>query len=381
MRGKKVIISIPVLLIGGTEIQTLVLVRVLADAGYDVTVCCYHENDPEMVSLMKQAGSEVILMNEDRSAGAISLVLKLGKLFKALNPDIVHVQYIAPGFLPVVAARLAGIKTIFATVHQPGRAYGRKEHLLLRTAARLCSVFFCNSRAVEESWFGDSRIFSTAMPDRKRRHYTIYNAVDTDTITGKISETDTRALKDSLGVSGRPVLGVVGRLRAEKGQAFLLEAMPDVIRAVPDARLLMVGDGPDMASLQAQGKMLGIDENIVWAGLKSTDDVYCLYGVMDVVAVPSIFEGFGLVAAEAMAAGKPVVASNVDGLAELVEDGETGLLVPPGDSAMLAKAIIALFDKPDMAKSMGQKGYTKIKEGFAPEGFSRAIINAYQVFR
>jgi len=96
-----------------------------------------------------------------------------------------------------------------------------------------------------------------------------------------------------------------------------------------------------------------------------------------VVAVPSHFEGFGLVAAEAMAAGRPVVASAVDGLAEVVEDGVTGLLVPPGDSAALAAALIDLLQHPAKAVEMGRRGKARVRELFSVERYRESILAAY----
>jgi len=379
--SKKVIIAIPVLLQGGTEMQTLALVSVLTGANCRVTVCCYHENDPVMVSMMKHAGAEVILMQIDRSIGSLRLISKLKTLFTSLLPDIIHVQYLAPGFLPIIAAKLAGIKTIFATVHQPGRTYGLKAKLLLRTATRLCTAFFCNSKSVEESWFGSSMLFNPLEVAKGRRHFTIYNAVDAEYINQLATAVDISAARKEAGVGTGRVVGVVGRLRWEKGQAALIKAMSQIIRNIPDAKLMVVGDGPDRRDLESLCEGLGIAKHVLWLGQKSSDEVFRLYGIMDIVVVPSLFEGFGLVAAEAMAAGKPVVASNVDGLAEVVVDGVTGILVPPGASERIAAAIITLLERPELAKSMGQKGYTKVKQNFSLQQFKANMIDAYKAMQ
>jgi glycosyltransferase involved in cell wall biosynthesis len=313
--------------------------------------------------------------------GMFALIYRLKKLFKSLNPDIIHVQYLAPGFLPIVAARLAGMETIFATVHQPGRTHGWKAKILLRTAALLCTAFFCNSKSVEESWFGSSMLFSPFEVTRGRRHFTIYNAVDAEYINRVTAAVDILAAKKETGAGKGPIIGVVGRLRSEKGQSIIIEVMPEIIKAVPDAMLMFVGDGPDRECLQALSRQLGVSDHVLWMGQKAHDEAIELLAVMDVVVVPSMFEGFGLAAAEAMAAAKPVVASNVDGLCEIIDDGESGILVPAGDSELLATAIITLLERPELAKSMGQKGYTKVKEKFSLQGFSKAIINAYQVLQ
>jgi L-malate glycosyltransferase len=376
MKQKKVMIAIPMLLVGGTEMQSLNLVQVLIEAGYTVTVCCYYEYDDSMVSQMERAGVKVTLMKLKRADGMVSLIIKLKILFKEFKPDIVHVQYVAPGFLPIIAARLAKVPTILATVHQPGRTYNWKARLILRTAARLCAAFFCNSRAVEESWFGDSELFDPDKKGSRRKHFTIYNGVNVDSIE-KIAKSADRGEKQSFNVSNKKVIGVVGRLRSEKGQAVLLNAMVEVIKVFPDAILLVVGDGPDREHLEQMAKQLGIYGNVLWLGQKQQNEVFQLYSVMDVVAVPSLFEGFGLSAAEAMAAGRPVVGTRVDGLTEVIEEGVTGYTIPVNDSSSLARSLIELLSSPEKTAAMGLQGHDRVKNMFSLERFAESTLAAY----
>lgn len=374
---KRVVVTLPVLLVGGTEMQTLHQVRVLADAGYRVTVCCFYQCDEGMRAEMEKAGARVVLLGEERASGYWSLLRRLVAFFRQERPDIVHVQYMAPGFIPVLAARLAGVRTVFATVHQPGRPYGRKAHLLLRTAARLCTAFFCNSRAVEESWFGDSALIDPARLST-RRHWTIHNAVDVEKIAAHAAAADVAALRSEFSLGAGPVVGCVGRLRHEKGQALLLEAFAEAVKQHSDVRLLMVGDGPDLGSLEMFSKSLGIAEKVIWLGARPSEAVFRLYGVMDILAVPSQFEGFGLTAAEAMSAGLPVAATHVDGLAEVVVDGETGLLVSPGDSAAFADALAKLLKEPDVARAMGRRGLERVQRTFSMQRYAHATLAAYR---
>jgi len=370
----------PVLLIGGTERQTLNLVRVLLNAGYQITVCCYFEYDSAMVSQMEKTGVNAILMKLKRSDGMLSLMIKLKKLFKELKPDIVHVQHIAPGLIPVIAAKLAGIKTIFATVHQPGRTYGWKPKLLIHIALRLCTAFFCNSKSVEKSWFGDSEIYNPEKNYTGRKHFTIYNAVDVDHIEQIIKNSDPQKIRNNLGLNDKSVIGVVGRLRWEKGQDILLDAMPEVIKKIPNAILFVVGDGPDREKLESKAKKLGIEQNIIWKGQVEHDEVIRLYTVMDVVAVPSRFEGFGLSAAEAMAAGVSVVASAVDGLMEVIEDGVNGYLVPVNNIKRLSIALVNVLSKKQKSVDIANKGKEHIKNNFSVEKFASSTISAYHCF-
>ena len=121
---KKVLIAIPCLLRGGTEMQTLLLVSALIDLNYDVEVCCYFEFDGLVVAEFKTAGAKVRLLGWTRSLGTIVFIRTLASIFREINPDVVHVQYMTPGLLPIIAARLACVPHILATVHQPGTPYG-----------------------------------------------------------------------------------------------------------------------------------------------------------------------------------------------------------------------------------------------------------------
>lgn len=380
IKNRDVLIATPVLLLGGTEMQTLNLARVLVSAGYRVAVCCYYEYGAEMVRQFEAAGAEVLLMNYERVTGLWHLAKGLIRLFKEKKPDIVHVQYLAPGFVPVVAAWTAGVKTIFATVHQPGSAYGVKERLLLRTAARFCNAFFCVSKSVQKSWFGESEVMDPNAIKPGRKHFTIYDAVDVTKIDKIDRYADHDEISRSLKTNKRKVIGVVGRLRGEKGQKVVLHAMREVIRKCPDAMLMVVGDGPDREDLKTTAEALGIQDYIIWSGSKTPDEVWRLYPIMDVVAVPSLFEGFGLVAAEAMVAGMPVVGSAVDGLSEVIEDGVTGYLVPVNNDRALAGALIQLLNNPAQAQLMGSNGRDRVSRLFSMERFSDSIRAAYNHF-
>jgi glycosyltransferase involved in cell wall biosynthesis len=378
--NSKVLIAIPVLFVGGTEIHTLNLVKTLTTGGYHVSVCCYYDHDIAMVSKFKETGAEIILMGLRRPEGLLPLFIELINLFKKLKPGTVHVQYIAPGLIPIIAAKAAGIKRVFATVHQPGTIYRWKHKMFVRIAAHLCDAFFCNSRSVEESWFGESQVFDVEKIDFKRKHFSIYNGVDVARIERIGKEVDREKIKDLLGIKNRRVIGVVGRLRKEKGQAALLESMKTIIQELADTVLLVVGDGPDRSYLQEIPKKLNIDGRVKWLGKKDHDEVLRLYSIMDVVVVPSLFEGFGLTAAEAMAAGKPVVASNVDGLSEVIIDNVTGYLVPAKDCVVMARRLVELLSNKQKAETMGQAGFQRVTESFGMERFAASISGVYHFY-
>ena len=373
----------PVLLRGGTEIQTLYLARALVAAGYGVSVCCYYQADPAVIAEFQAVGTRVDLLVPDRpvaSVGGVELA-KVGWLLWRylwrIRPDIVHVQYLAPGLVPILAARAAGIPTVLATVHQPGEPYGPMARLSLRLAAALSTAFFCVSRSVEQSWFGDSALFDPSSVG-KRRHFTLYDCVDVEQFAQGADQADTQAIREELGLAGHPVVGIVGRLRREKGHAVLLEALSLVVRSVPNVTLVVVGDGQEREHLEEQVRSLGLDGHIVWLGARRPEELPGLYGVMDVVAIPSQFEGFGLMAVEAMAAARPVVAFATGGLTEIVVDGVSGKLVPPGDRVAFAGALVGLITDCKAAVEMGKAGCRIVQSRFSQGAFSSLILSAYR---
>ncbi len=378
---KRVVVAIPILLTGGTEIQTLNLIKVLSGADYSVIVLCYYEYEPDMVAGMEAAGAEVILLQLRRKDGLFSLTRHLYRQLKMLAPDIVHVQYVAPGLIPIIAARLAGIKNVIATVHQPGRTYGWKAKAMLRFGAGLCKIFLCVSKSAEESWFGDSALFDPQLYKEGRRHFTIYNAVDTEQIGREVNSREVAVLRDTLGLHDKKVIGYVGRLRWEKGVHILLDAFADVLREAPDVVLLIVGDGPDRGILEKQAVNLGINEQIIWLGQKRQEEVYRIYSLMNFMVIPSLFEGFGLTAAEAMAAGVPVIASNIDGLREVLDNGLYGTLVPVDDSSVLTKGIRKML-KEDRKRldDLAVRGAGRIKNSFSTENYSDTVLKSYSLF-
>lgn len=385
--GKKVLIAIPVLLLGGTEIHTLLMVRALVSAGYRVSICCYYEYELSMASRFEDAGARVLLLKLERDRGLFGparmamLIYRLLMVFRQERPDIIHVQYIAPGLLPVIAARLMKVRTVFATVHIAGKvAYGLKAKAMLRLAARLCTAFFCVSKGVEEFWFGNSMTFDSSQPGSSRKHFTIYNGIDVDRIAHAVNRADVRQLRQSFGVAGNPAIGIVGRLARQKGHVVLLEALTRIAATLPEVVLIIIGDGPERAVLRDKAKALGIERNIVWLGSMSQEKVYKTYSIMNVLAMPSIYEGFGLVAAEAMAAGLPIVGTRVDGLSELIEDRITGYLVSPGNAEELANALLNLLQDKEKAGRFGTAGRTRVRRDFSREAFDNSVVSAYRRF-
>lgn len=367
----KVLIAIPCLLLGGTEYQTLNLVKALHESGYEIRVLCYFEYDNRMVDYMHQAGAEVILMSPDgkRPIGikntALALFNGFRRLLKEYRPDIVHVQYMAPGSLAILLFKLLGAKKLIVTAHTPGHIYKNKS--VPRFITRyMTDLFLCVSKSSEEAFFDTPpHLYDADLHRQDRKHFTIYNCTD-------IPEHSPKSTKD-----GPFTLGVVSRLSHEKGIDLLLRAMPKILSILPDTKLLIVGDGREKTSLVDLAFELNISDSIIWAGLQPKEALENYYAQMDIVAIPSRFEGFGLTAIEAMSYSIPVIASRVDGLMEVIEDQESGILVNPEDPSALADTIITLLQDPEQRRQLGQNGYKRVKATFAYNIYQKIIVEMY----
>ena len=177
----RILICIPCLLTGGTEIQTLNTVHALVQGGHEVTVACYFEHTPYMVERYRKAGAKVLLFSPEgtRVEGyrAIPYLYKhLRCTIKAVRPDVTHVQYMAPGAMVILLLWLMGVKNIIATAHTAADIY--KDLRLIHFLQRHClRAFTCITERAERSFFGTSQLYTTETVLRKRNHFTIYNAL------------------------------------------------------------------------------------------------------------------------------------------------------------------------------------------------------------
>jgi len=379
-RPNKILISIPCLSIGGTEIQTLNQARVLTSIGYYVEVLCYFEHELSTVDEFEHNGIHVRLLNLERKLHFIKFIKRIVREIRTSKPQIVHVQYMSPGALPIIAARLAGSKTILATVHQPyTKSHGIHAKIILRVIALFTTKFIAVSQNAEKSWFGDSGLFNENKPVKlQSNHFTIHNAIDIEKIQEIVSSVNTVYLrKDLLIPDGIPVIGAVSRLRHEKGIDLLIEAFNQLIINGANAHLLLVGNGPDEQKLKDTVQTYEINSSVTFYGEAGWERTMQLLSIMDIVVVPSRFEGFGLTAAEGMAMGKPVIASATSGLKEVVVHEETGILFPVDDVQTLKTALERLVNDPDLRERLGSTGKERVRANFSIDLFCRKIKALY----
>jgi glycosyltransferase involved in cell wall biosynthesis len=175
---------------------------------------------------------------------------------------------------------------------------------------------------------------------------------------------------------GVPLIVNVGALVAHKGQTYLLDAMPLVMRAVPDAHLVILGEGELRASLERQVKERHLERAVHMPGFR--EDVLSLMKSADVFVMSSVTEGLGSAVLDAMAMGLPVVGTRAGGIPEVVVDGETGLLVPPREPGPLAAALVQLLEAPLLRARYGHAGQARVAAHFGVDALVDGTIAAYR---
>jgi glycosyltransferase involved in cell wall biosynthesis len=175
---------------------------------------------------------------------------------------------------------------------------------------------------------------------------------------------------------GAPIVGNVAALVPHKGQKHLIDAAALVVRRVPDARFVIAGEGELRPSLERQIKEHHLEKHVLLAGFRP--DVLSLHKAFDVFAMSSVSEGLGTSLLDAMACGRPIVATTAGGIPEVVVDGQTGLLVPPRDHQAMADAIVRLLSDPELRKRMGAAGAARARTKFSADRMVRETLRLYQ---
>ena len=189
------------------------------------------------------------------------------------------------------------------------------------------------------------------------------------------SHQDRQAIRLKLGIAQGPVLVTIGRLTEQKGHRYLLQALPGLLNTWPQLCCLFVGEGELQEALQRMATELGVERACRFVGVRA--DIADILASADLFVLPSLSEGFPFVLLEALAMGCPVVASRVNGIPELIEEGKTGLLVPARDLQALALAIQELLNDPVAASRMGAAGRTVVREQCTAD---RMVANTTAIF-
>jgi len=372
-----VLTVVDALKLGGAETLIAQLGRVSAEADIELSVLSLHGRSAErskLEPLLRESGVVPEYLGVRRTldvAGFRRLVAHL----KQTKPDVVHAHLEMAMTMGIPAARRAGIPAVgtFHHVHRPlsGRASAR-ERLAVEIATRSAAAIFVSQASLIS--FADRYRRSKPVPESWT---VVHNGIDLDYFTPAVGG-GVQPLPADLGLSGTgPVVTILAALRDFKGITHAIDAWPVVLAEQPTARLLLVGSGEQEQALRDQVARLGLAGSVVFAGMRS--DVPDVLRGSDLVVLPSIYgENLPTVLMEAGGCGRPVVASDVGGISDIVADGETGVLVPPGDSPAIAAAILTLLADPDLRDRMGEAGRHRMERLFDARGWARALHAVYQ---
>jgi glycosyltransferase involved in cell wall biosynthesis len=386
---------------GGAQEHLFNLVTRIDRERYDVSIVSLTPGSA--IRRFERTDIPVCVIDEPDDEAAIEAV---AAHLAAVGADVVHNHMYRAEVIGTQAAwRLAGLGRrrpyVVSTVHS-SRIRSEEDRAQLRRLTPKIDQLIAVSKAIVRKIEDEGRVGAPVT--------LIYNGVD---LQRYVDQEACCTLHEEYDIpDGAPIVGVVARLEPEKGHPTLLEAWPRVLERVPNAHLLIVGEGSRREALEAQAQELGLMQpqasraeatsaaapalmqpqaspsggaltavrrtttnSVTFTGRR--DDIPSVTAALDVAVLPSYREAQGLSILEAMALSRPVVASNVGGIPEMIENGETGLLVPPHDAEALGDAIARLLSDHPLADTLARAGHDLVYERFCVELMVRAIETIY----
>lgn len=352
--------------VGGGAEHVLALSRGMAGHGYRSTVVV--GRDGPVRARLRDAGVPVVVLGPM----GIAAPVRLAGVLRSLRPEILHLHGSRAGVTGTVAAALAGIRPVVYTAH--AFAFKRRLPAVLRWLAARADALTCvRADRVICLTRGDAEAARTRGVLRDGAAV-IPNGIDPARFA---SAQDRRA---ELGFDRlAPVAGLIGRLVPDKHPVGFVRVARAVVDALPGARFLIVGDGPLRGEVEDAVKRAGLGAHVIMTGYRS--DIPELLATMDVVVLTSRWEGMPMVVLEAMASARPVVAPALPGLDEVIEDGVTGTLTPPGNLAALAQAVIALLRDAPARRTLGARAQARAHDEFALDRMVSSTLEVYRQVR
>lgn len=354
----------------GAEVQLATLLDALVhDARFELSAILLNEG--RLASEIRKLGIPVTVLSEEQH-NSLGLYMKMVTLLTRQRPNVVHTHKYKDNILGATAAATVGIRTVVRVVHgmtEPFSGMAYVKMMGYELMDRL--VTFVKVKKL----IAVSSDIQTALGQRYGPHRVvqIHNGINLEKI--RLSQ-DRESMRAALGIQpGDQVVGTVGRLSPIKGHDILLRAASSMVRKMGNVKFLIVGDGPLMSALTKLIHDLGIEKEIILAGQRH--DVYDLVNCMDIFALPSIHEGIPMVLLEALALSRPVVASRVGGIPEIVMDGTSGLLFAPGSVTELEARLGAILRDRWYASKLGQAGRARVEEEFTATLMAKRTADLY----
>ena len=374
---------------GGSAETTLHIVSSLNMEKYDVFLAHGLSRESNMSIMEKEVVESDLLLAEAKGVRVFalpSLVRRLSfkndllafiniyRLIRRIRPHIVHTHTSKAGLLGRLASFLARVPIIIHTPH------GHVFHSYYGPV--MTNVFVFAEKILS---FITDKI--TALTNRERdehleegiasieKYVVIHSGVMLDRLMNM--SVDAGAVRGEFGIAqDSNVIGVVGRLVPIKGHKYLVSAAKRIIKEFRNTVFVFVGDGYLSSRLERQAESVGVRKNIIFTGWRK--DAVEILDLFDILVLPSLNEGMGKVLVEGMALGKPIVASNVGGIIDLVRNGENGILVPPGDSDALGEAILQLLKDKNLSEKLGKNGKAMVYPEFDASVMVKQIDDLYE---
>ncbi len=357
---------------GGAEVYLTMLARHLDRERFRLSAIV--PDDPPVQRLETELGRAGVSIHRQRRCGFswFESIPRLRREFGRIGGEVLHVNlpstYDAGLSSVAVSGRLAGYRRVVTTEHLPmiRRRYRRFPMKILFSEAVDAIIVLAEATREEV-------VRRHHMPWEKTRLIPL-GVEEPPQVPDAVEE----ALRESTATPrGMLTLAVVGTLTARKGQIHLLDALA-ILRGrgdLPPLRLWVIGDGEDRKQLENATRERGLDGVVRFTGARN--DAPALMRLIDILVVPSLMETTPFVVLESMAAGKPVVASRIYGIPEMVEEGESGLLARPGDAADLARALVPAISDAALRRRLGMGGRARYEEIFTAERMARSIGDLY----
>ena len=340
---------------------------------YRPIICCLSGGTTVLSRKAAEAAIEVIFLNGYNVQRKLAVLKRLISLMREKKLDLVHTHNAVAHVYGSLAAQYNRLPIIHTKHGNQLPFQNRKNYLLTRIAGILTDRLVAVSEQIKNTVIQGYKM-------NPKKMIVIRNGINLANFNGSVNQEQIRLLKDQVGIRKDSfVIGNIARLSPEKDHATLLKAFRNLVRKDIHAELIIVGDGMLSEALKKLAKEFGIKEHVKFLGERN--DVAHLLRIFDVFILSSTEEGIPLTILEAMAAGKPVIATQTGGSSEVVVDGETGYLVPCREPEEIELAVLRFYNDRGLIQKMGEAGLRRIRENFTIEQMMEAYQKVYESVR
>ncbi len=369
MKKKKVMHIILDMGPGGAERVVLSYLKKMDKSLFEPMLCVLWRVFPSEINEVEKAGITYYHMKK-KSGWDTKTLLELAAIIKKEKIDILHLHNISAIIYGTLAALLSTRPKIIRTEHNVVRATNSFKKNVLTFMRYLLGTFHQKIIAVSDEV---KRSRMGVDPFFKKKYITIYNGIET---TPYEKPVDIDQYRKEFGFDkNNIVFGKIASMYPQKAHEVLFDAVKLVLSEIPEARFLLVGDGPRKSELEAIVSEMGLENEIIFTGIRR--DIPRLLGFIDVFVLSSDWEGFPITILEAMASGTPVVVTDVGGNREAVIDGETGYLIENGSPEKLFEALVSIGKDASKRALFGENGKKRLYQHFTAEAMVRKTEKIY----